>query len=260
MFETFSHRFKSWLWFQKSAQTRYYIHSPYVFAFYCNVLDEPFNATCSAIEALWLQTKVNDTPVQIEDFGAKKGTYTSSLSYLAKNVAIQPKYGKVLHHFLKWNEATYVLELGTSLGFGTAFMASAKPGIELTTIDASASVQNYAKTFHQSLGLKNISYINATFDDTLPKLLNDYPRLDVVYIDGNHTYEATLRYFHMLLPKCTANTVLIFDDIYWSKGMTDAWTAIKQNENVRLTIDIFQLGFVFFRTERLAKEDFILRY
>jgi hypothetical protein len=64
----------------------------------------------------------------------------------------------------------------------------------------------------------------------------------------------------MLLPKCTANTVLIFDDIYWSKGMTDAWTTIKQNENVRLTIDIFQLGFVFFRTERLAKEDFMLRY
>ncbi|MBL7800647.1 MAG: class I SAM-dependent methyltransferase [Chitinophagales bacterium] len=260
MFETFSHRFKSWLWFQKSAQTRYYIHSPYVFAFYCKVLDEPFNAACLAIEDLWLQTKANDTPVQIEDFGAKKGNYTSSLSYLAKNVAIQPKYGKVLHHFLKFNEATYVLELGTSLGFGTAYMATAKPGIELTSIDASASVQNYAKTFHQSLGLKNINYINATFDDTLPKLLNDYPRLDVVYIDGNHTYEATLRYFHMLLPKCTANTVLIFDDIYWSKGMTDAWAAIKQNENVRLTIDVFQLGFVFFRTERLAKEDFILRY
>ncbi len=89
------------------------------------------------IETLWMQTKANDTPVQIEDFGAKKGT-TSSLSYLAKNVAIQPKYGKVLHHFLKFNEATYVLELGTSLGFGTAYMATAKPGIELTSIDASS--------------------------------------------------------------------------------------------------------------------------
>ena len=82
----------------------------------------------------------------------------------------------------------------------------------------------------------------------------------MVYIDGNHTYEATLRYFNLLLPQCTANTVLIFDDIYWSKAMTDAWTTIKQNEKVRLTIDVFQLGFVFFRTERLAKEDFVLRY
>ena len=96
------------------------------------------------------------------------------------------------------------------------YKRQAKPGIELTTIDASASVQNYAKTYHQALGLKNITYINAQFDDALPKLLNDFPRLDVVYIDGNHTYEATLRYFNLLLPKCTANTVLIFDDIYWS--------------------------------------------
>ncbi len=121
-----------------------------------------------------------------------------------------------------------------------------------------ASVQNYAKTFHQSL-VENINYINATFDDVLPKLLNDYPRLDVVYIDGNHTYETTLRYFHMLLPKCTANTVLIFD-IYWSKGHDRCLGRHQAKRKRTFNYRCFSIGFRFFRTERLAKEDFILQY
>jgi hypothetical protein len=44
------------------------------------------------------------------------------------------------------------------------------------------------------------------------------------------------------------------DDIYWSEGMTKAWQAIKKHPDVTLSIDIFDIGIVFFRKE-LSKQD-----
>jgi hypothetical protein len=108
--------------------------------------------------------------------------------------------------------------------------------------------------------LNNIKYINDTFDVALPKVLAEIPRLDFAYIDGNHTEEATLKYFHLLKEKCDENSVLVFDDIYWSEGMTRAWDNIKADKSVTLTIDLYRMGWVFFRKGKLAKEDFILRY
>jgi hypothetical protein len=42
--------------------------------------------------------------------------------------------------------------------------------------------------------------------------------------------------------------------------MTRAWNKIKADDTVTLTIDLYRMGWVFFRKEKLAKEDFVLRY
>lgn len=80
----------------------------------------------------------------------------------------------------------------------------------------------------------------------------------LLFIDGNHQKEATLEYFEKLLPTVHNDSVMIFDDIHWSKGMEEAWEEIKQNPQVRVTIDTFQWGLIFFRREQ-EKEHFIIR-
>ena len=55
-------------------------------------------------------------------------------------------------------------------------------------------------------------------------------------------------------------TILVFDDIYWSREMTRAWTEIKKDPRINLTIDIYRFGIVFMHRDKLAKEDFTLRY
>ena len=80
----------------------------------------------------------------------------------------------------------------------------------------------------------------------------------MIYIDGNHQKEATLNYFELLVESVDNNSVLIFDDIHWSKPMTEAWQEIKQHPKVTLTIDTFFWGFVFFRKEQ-EKEHFSIR-
>jgi predicted O-methyltransferase YrrM len=70
--------------------------------------------------------------------------------------------------------------------------------------------------------------------------------VDMAYIDGNHSYEATMRYYHWIKQKCNHNSIIVLDDIYWSDGMKKAWSEIKEDEAVTYTIDTFDLGYVFF--------------
>ena len=52
--------------------------------------------------------------------------------------------------------------------------------------------------------------------------------------------------------------MLIFDDIYWSEGMKEAWAQIKAHPQVTATIDLFWIGLVFFKPGQ-AKEDFLVK-
>ena len=88
---------------------------------------------------------------------------------------------------------------------------------------------------------------------------NHKPRTpDLIYFDGNHQKEATLHYFEKLLPMAHNDSVFIFDDIHWSREMEEAWDQIKAHPQVRVSIDTFYWGLVFFRKEQ-EKEHFTIR-
>ena len=97
------------------------------------------------------------------------------------------------------------------------------------------------------------------FDEILPGVINQLDYLDFVFIDGNHRKEATLNYFNWCMPKLSENGILIFDDIYWSKGMKEAWQEIKMHPQVTVTIDLFWIGLVFIRPGQV-KENFKIRF
>ena len=107
--------------------------------------------------------------------------------------------------------------------------------------------------------LQNIEQHVGNFDDVLPKILSEKEKIDFVFFDGNHRKEPTLNYFRQCLDKVHEGSVFIFDDIYWSLEMKEAWSEIKMNEQVTVTLDLFYLGIVFFRKEQV-KQHFIIRY
>jgi len=118
------------------------------------------------------------------------------------------------------------------------------------------SVDNNSRS--NSSALKGIELITGNFDDTLPVIINGLDKLDLMFVDGNHQKDATLRYFEWCLPRVHENTLLIFDDIYWSEGMKEAWAQIKAHPQVTVTVDLFWIGLVFFRKGQV-KEDFKIR-
>jgi len=147
------------------------------------------------------------------------------------------------------------LELGTSVGLGSVAIAAGNENTSVLTIEGCPETAKLAKDNFNSFNFENIELINGEFDNVLPKLQSTF---DLVFIDGNHTKNATLRYFEALLPLSHNDTVFIFDDIYLNKDMTKAWELIKNHESVTVTIDTFKWGFVFLRKEQ-AKEHFVIR-
>jgi len=109
------------------------------------------------------------------------------------------------------------------------------------------------------LDIKNIQVVVGNIDTTLPQVVNDFGKLDLIFMDANHESQAVLSYFEAVLAKVHTDSVLVVDDIYWSSDMEDAWRQIKDHPRVTTTIDLFQLGIVFFNTD-LYKNHYKMRY
>lgn len=201
----------------------------------------------------------NKEGIEVTDFGAGSRVFKSDnrkISAIAKNAGITTFRAHLLNRLIRYLKIENALELGTSLGIGTAAMATGN-NIRITTIEGCPATSEIAKEYLSQFRFERIELKTGAFESVLDQL-NDHPAFDLVYFDGNHQKEATLQYFTKLLPKVHNDTVFIFDDIHWSAEMEEAWEEIKNHPSVKVTIDTFFWGFVFFRREQ-EKEHFTIR-
>jgi len=235
------------------------VHSPFLFHFISFVVEEknPYYIF-SSIEKLRNNLIHDKTKIQIEDFGTGKNR-TSTIETVVKKSVKPKKYGQLFFRIALHTKAQSILELGTSLGITTAYLAAASSQIRCTSMEGSKTLANLAKKIFQQLGLKNISLIEGNIDENLERVLENTPTFDLIYIDANHTSQAVTKYFEMCLEKVHAHSVILIDDIYWSPDMLKAWKFIKQHPKVTATIDLFETGIVFF-DPNLYKKHYKVRY
>lgn len=240
------------------------MHSPFVFQFILHVLNNQSGYIPPAeIEVLRKKLKNDKSILQIEDLGAGSrvaATKERSVQQLATSALKPPKYAHLLYRLVKHYQPKTIVELGTSLGITTSYLAVANPIASITTIEGSKAVAAIATNNFSKLQLKNIRLLNGNFDALLPTVINEHTTIDLAYIDGNHRYQPTLNYFQQFLAKAHNDSIFVFDDIHWSKEMEQAWEEIKNHPSVRCTVDIFFLGFVFFRSEFKVKQHFSIRF
>jgi predicted O-methyltransferase YrrM len=240
------------------------MHSPFVFEFITKVLNGKTNyPVYQQVESLRQQLLKNETLLNIEDMGAGSAvskTNQRTIASIAKNAAKPKKFGQLLHRMVKYYQPDSVIEMGTSLGITTSYLSLAKPNGTIITMEGANSIATAAKENFKTLKLENISVVEGNFDTTLSLVTGGLKTVDFCFIDGNHRQEPTERYFQQFLPKMDNDSILIFDDIHWSKEMEQAWETIKGHESVRCTIDLFFIGIVFFREEFKEKRNFIIRF
>ena len=167
------------------------------------------------------------------------------------------KYSSLLHKIINYYNYKSVLELGTSLGITTSYLA--KANTEVVTIEGCNEISKIATSTFNKLSLKNIKLIMGEFNNVLPNLLSNSKPFDMILIDGNHKYQATVDYFEMLVNNINENSLIVFDDIHWSDEMEKAWNEIKNDKRVSISIDIFQLGLIFFR-KGINKQDYTIKF
>ena len=256
---------KSFLQYKLKAINVHHLHSPFAYELVRDVVnDKKHYPDYKTIDHLRHKFKNNLTEVKVTDFGSGAGEKLSSENYksvesIYRNNSIRSKYGKLLYRLIKQLQPNYILELGTSLGISTSYLSLAAPESKIITIEGSKGIVEKAEEYFAKLNLKNITLEIGNFDSILDKILNEIPQLDFAFIDGNHRKDPTIKYFEACLKKSHNDTVLIFDDIHWSKDMNEAWNIIQSHPQVTLTLDLFQFGIVFFKKE-LSKQDFIISY
>lgn len=240
------------------------MHSPFVFDFITKVLndDRQFYAY-TTIENTRQLMLLEEKELVIEDFGAGsrvKKENTRKVRDIARSSLKPKKFGQLLFRIVDRYSPVTILELGTSLGITTAYLASAKEGSAVITMEGAKAVAAVAKQNFSRLKLANVEIVEGNFDETLPPLIKKTGSVDLAFIDGNHRFGPTVRYFKELLPATHEYSILIFDDIHWSKEMEQAWETIKEDPAVTLSIDLFFIGLIFFRKEQKVKQHFMIRF
>lgn len=251
-------------WLTASNGKGHGIHSPFVFDFITNVLNDKRNYYCyETIELLRKELKQNKSVLTIEDFGAGSHTkqYNQRTVASVASSALKPKkWSQLLFRVVNHYGFKTLFELGTSLGITTSYLASANHTTTVVTMEGAPAVAAIAEQNFKKLSLQNIQLVAGNFDDTLISVLQSNSLIDFAFIDGNHRKEPTLHYFNQLLLKKHTNSAFVFDDIHWSKDMEDAWREIRAHEAVTLSIDLFFIGIVFFRQENKSKQHFTIRF
>jgi predicted O-methyltransferase YrrM len=240
------------------------VHSPFVFDFIKLVKNDHKKYDCfQPVEDLRKQLLSDKTFIEVEDFGAGSTVIKTNKRRIDKMAAssLKPrKFAQLLFRIVQFYQPKTILELGTSFGISSAYLASGHNEARLYTIEGAASIANIARLNFNMLSLKNIEVIEGDFSKTLTPLLQELQGIDLAFIDGNHRKDPTMQYFNQLLNKSDDSTILIFDDIHWSKEMEDAWENIKAHPSVTLTIDLFFIGIIFFRKEFKAVQHFSIRF
>lgn len=254
---------KDYLLHRLKAKNRHGLHSPFVYKLVDSVIyDYADSKVYQEIENIRKKLLVDNRVITITDLGA--GSHLNNkrqkqVKRIAANALKQPKLAQLLYRLAAHFKPRNIIELGTCLGITTLYLQKASPDAKVYTMEGCPQTAGVAKETFKQAGLNAVELITGNFDDNLPGVINNLDQLDFIFVDGNHQKDATLKYFEWCLPKVHEDTLLIFDDIYWSEGMKEAWAQIKAHPQVTVTVDLFWIGLVFFKSGRV-KEDFLIRY
>ena len=256
------HIIKSYFKFLLRSKNEHGVHSPFVFSLVTKCFYDKKNYDEYSILKEYRNSFLqNKTTIKVTDFGAGSRVFknnTRAINQIAKNAGISSKRAELLFRITNYFQPETILEIGTSLGLATSALSLGYPNAKITTLEGCPNTMNQCQLQLQKFNINNVECITTEFSIYLKNIQHLASNIQLIYFDGNHSKQATLNYFELLLPTITNETIWIFDDIHWSAHMEEAWKIIKQHPKVTVTIDTFQWGLVFFRTEQ-PKEHFVIR-
>jgi protein-L-isoaspartate O-methyltransferase len=246
------------------------VHSPYLFEWVRMVMSDKHSFYgWSAIEDCRKAMLRDNRELSFVDYGSGAVDMRGRKSVrricdIARGSLTKQCYAQMLSRLVNWlggqlrdeDKGLTIVELGTSLGVTTAYMAAMDSRNRVVTFEGCEAVADVAKENWKALNMKNIECRVGEIDVT--KLGEDIEQVDVAFIDANHTYVHTCEYFKVLANKVHEKSVIVVDDIHHSEEMERAWKEICADERVTSTMDLYQMGLVFF-DPHYWKRNYIMR-
>ncbi len=201
-----------------------------------------------AIEKVRQKLLLDQTEVTIDDLGAKSPHFKNAkraLSQVAQTSLSTAAYCRLYNRIIHYIDAKQILELGTSMGIATLYLAQ-KNNAHITTFEGNTSAINVALTHFEFFNAQNIELIEGNIDSTLSDYLLNGTKINFVLMDANHRYEATMRYFNLICKRISEKGIIVLDDIHYSKEMSRAWRELSRHQLVYGSVDLFRCGILFF--------------
>jgi predicted O-methyltransferase YrrM len=207
----------------------------------------------------WYKSLATDrSKFEINDLGAGSKTLrkTRSVRELFKKSSSNGIYGRLLYQLSKHYRPQWTLELGTSIGLGTVHLKGGYPEGQVITVEGCRNTLRAAERQFDFWNFSHLTSIESDFDSFLER--KNSLRYDLVFIDGNHTSQATLRYLKLLEPQIHDETLLVLDDIRWNEDMWSCWNQLIHDETYHVSIDLGRMG-ILMKKSTQTKEHFVIR-
>jgi predicted O-methyltransferase YrrM len=242
-------RIKSYLYHRIVSKNAHHLHSPFVYDFYTNILpDDRRYYAFEWIESLrnvFLQDQTSILVTDLGTGGVNANQRKLKVKFIAKHFLKPKRFGWLFFKMVLHYKPNRIIELGTSLGINTAYLASATNNT-VYTVEGCEETLSQAKKGWQQLGIQNIKSVKGEAAFHLSEFLAHDGPFDLYYIDANHTSKALLTYYEIIAPHIHSKTILILDDIYWSSDMANGWHLLIDKKEVRISIDLYHIGILFF--------------
>lgn len=252
------HRYRAYLSYWLNAIDEHSLHAPFLFQFVTEVLRER-HVPDAEVEQLRARLLRDDSEIDIRDLGSGASNYPTvrRVSAIARRSLSPPRLSSLYQRIISHYGCHTIVELGTSLGVNTLYLARAA-GTNVYTFEGAPSLAALARKHFAEARQENIRVIEGDIDITLPEFVAQGVKVDWALIDANHTEAATLRYFNLLLKILHDTSILVIDDIHQSPAMESAWRQVQGHERVRATADLYRCGIAFF-SPLLNKQHAVLR-
>ena len=259
-YKTALYRIHTWLRHQLTAWNTggEGVHSPYLFEWVRMVMSDKHSYyKWHEIENLRQSLLRDKREIHFVDYGKGGSEDRRCVCDIAHGSLARKRYAQMLARLAGWlgdkktetgnqkgGSALTIVELGTSLGITTAYLAAMDSRNRVITYEGCPAVAEIAKENWEKLGLKHVECRVGEIDAA--RLDVELSLVDLVFIDANHAYAYTREYFNVLANKVHEKSVVVIDDIHHSAEMERAWKDICADERVTSTIDLYQMGLVFF--------------
>ena len=250
---------RKYLRFLLVAKNQHGVHSPFVYqlitkCFYKKTPKNLWGNFLNAKQYLFNENK------KVTDFVTGPKNFKRNdrpVPKIMKVSGLSKKKAKILIKTVHYFKPKNILGIGTSLSFITSAIKTGNENAAITTLEGCTETSKIEAGVFEGIKLNGVEIINSNFSKTLSKCAQK-KQFDCVFFSGHRTKQPLLNYFEECLKTIHNNSFFIFDAIYCSEEMQEAWSIIKKHPKVTVTIDLFYFGIIFFRKEQ-AKEHFKIR-
>ena len=254
--------FSEWLgyFFRSKHRKGFGVHSPFVFYLVTKVIEErlPYYKyeLVEKVRAALLRTKK-----QLQVKNAEGNLQLRHISDEVKDNSLIPSYGQVLFRWVKHSKAKYLLELKASFGLSSMYMAASDSKSKLWTIEEGDTAK-FAELSYKHADFHNIHLEEGVAQDALERVLRKMERVDFLFFNPDMRF-VDFAALESMYEKCVAKmhdgSVAVVDGIHRHQEAKSLWEKLKEDDRVRVTIDLYVFGIVYYNKE-LQKENYVLRF